>query len=125
MDKNEKLIKKLKKYQPHYEEDKFWEKMKAFLKKAGRELLERALRLYYCSKDENTPLWVKNLIIAGLGYFILPLDLVPDVLPIVGLADDLSVLGMVISAVSAYLKDEHLKQAEDKIHNLFDNEKNS
>ena len=111
--------KKLEKYNKHYTEEKFWNKLKFFAKKAGKELLERALRLYYCAKDEKTPLWVKNVIFGALGYFILPLDLVPDILPIVGFADDLSVLGMALTAASAYIQQEHIDKAEETIKKWF------
>src|SRR6266404_2035326 len=69
--------------------------------------------LYFCMLDPKTPLWVKGTVAAALAYFILPLDAIPDVLPIIGLTDDASVLAAAIVAVSAHITDEHRAQARD------------
>lgn len=47
------------------------------------------------------------LIAAGLIYFVVPSDSIPDVLPVVGLLDDVTVLGWVGSAVAREI--EHYK----------------
>ncbi len=45
---------------------------------------------------------LKNLVImiASLVYFLLPLDLLPDILPILGYADDVALLTFVLKTVS-------------------------
>jgi hypothetical protein len=59
----------------------FWEKLRRFAKRAGRVVVERALRLYYASLDPATPAWARRAIYAGLAYFIVPFDLIPDFIP--------------------------------------------
>ena len=42
--------------------------------------------------DERVPLWQKAIPVAAALYLVSPLDLIPDVLPVVGQLDDLAVL---------------------------------
>jgi uncharacterized membrane protein YkvA (DUF1232 family) len=55
---------------------------------AGRKTLTSALVLFYCLKDRETPAWARGVIVGALGYLILPLDMVPDILPGAGYGDD-------------------------------------
>ncbi len=45
----------------------------------------------------STPAYMKAIIIGGLIYVVSPLDIVPDIIPIAGLLDDVGVVGMVFS----------------------------
>ncbi len=74
-------------------------------------LAQETVAMYFCLLDPKTPLWVKGTVAAALAYFILPLDAVPDLLPIVGLSDDAGVLAAALSAVSAHITDEHRARA--------------
>ena len=47
-------------------------------------------------RDPRTPLGLKGLLLAALAYVVLPVDLIPDVIPIIGQADDLTVLLLVL-----------------------------
>ncbi|MBX6313539.1 MAG: DUF1232 domain-containing protein [Isosphaeraceae bacterium] len=87
-----------------------------FVAKAKRYLRQipmatDVVALYFCLLDAKTPMWVKGTVAAALAYFILPADAVPDILPLVGLSDDISVLTAAITAVSAHLTDEHRQKA--------------
>ena len=101
-------------YAAHYDDTSFWNKL-GTLEGVGRELLEKALALYYCMKDPSVPFKAKAAIIAGLGYLILPLDVVPDIIPIVGYADDLAVLCFVYNEVASHITEQHLEQARSKL----------
>ncbi len=100
-------------YSKEYSEDKFWAKVKKYAIKAGKTVILQALTLFHTMKDRDTPLWAKTTIIAALGYFISPLDAIPDITPVVGYADDLGVLAAAIGAVHIYIKKEHRDKAED------------
>ena len=65
-----------------------------------------------CSTSK-TPLWVKGTVAAALAYFILPIDAIPDVLPIVGLNDDAAVITAALTAISAYITEDHHQKAYD------------
>lgn len=103
----------------HYSEDSLWEKLKKFAVNAGGEVVEKALQLYYAAQEPETPAWAKTTIFGALGYFIMPLDVIPDVVPGVGFTDDLGILVAAIGAVSMYINDDVKKKAEHKMRDWF------
>ncbi|HJO02975.1 MAG TPA: DUF1232 domain-containing protein [Acidobacteriota bacterium] len=76
-------------------------KLVGFARLAGREVVEKALLLSQVLRDPRTPAWAKTTVIGALGYFIAPLDAIPDLIPGAGYTDDLSVLVMALAAVAA------------------------
>ena len=80
------------KYAKHYEENELWEKLRKFGRKAGIKVTYAALLLYYVLKNPATSSKDRAKIIGALGYFILPIDLIPDFIPIAGYTDDLAAL---------------------------------
>lgn len=52
--------------------------------------------------NPETPAPLKALIVGAIGYIVLPIDLIPDMVPIVGYADDLASAAGVVVAVAAY-----------------------
>lgn len=58
-----------------YSEESFWEKIASSAKLAGREVIEKALVLYYCMQDPDTPAWATSVIVGALIYFISPVML--------------------------------------------------
>jgi uncharacterized membrane protein YkvA (DUF1232 family) len=104
-------------YSAYFSEENFWEKVKKYAKVAGESVLEPALKMYYCAMDSDTPLWAKTTIFAALGYFISPIDAIPDLVPLVGYSDDLGVLVAAIATVAAHIKDEHVNKAKDTVGN--------
>lgn len=99
-------------YRKHYSDSLFWQKVRRYAKTAGRAVLEPALKMYYAARDPATPQWAKNTIYGALGYLILPVDVVPDILPVVGFSDDLSVLIAALSVTAAHIKPEHTEKAQ-------------
>lgn len=87
----------------------FAAKARRFLR--GVPMAEDVVALYHAMLDPKTPAWVKGVGAAALAYFILPWDVVPDFLPLVGLTDDLSVLSAALAAVSAHITAEHRAKA--------------
>jgi uncharacterized membrane protein YkvA (DUF1232 family) len=49
-----------------------------------------------------TPVPLKALIVGAIGYIILPIDLIPDMIPVIGYTDDLASAAGIVLAVSAY-----------------------
>jgi uncharacterized membrane protein YkvA (DUF1232 family) len=88
------------KYEKHFSEDSFWNKIGKYAKEAGTKVVYSGLILYYAVQSPNTPLKSKIQIYGALGYLILPLDLVPDFLPVVGYVDDLGALGLALAATT-------------------------
>lgn len=104
---------------PKYSDTSFWRKLKRFAASAGREVVEKALQLYYALQAPATPKWAKTVIIGALAYFILPMDAIPDILPGVGYADDLGAIAAALSTVHAFITPEMRTTAKAKIDELF------
>jgi uncharacterized membrane protein YkvA (DUF1232 family) len=105
---------------PTLTEASFWDKLITCVKRAGGELLELALQLYYALQAPNTPAWAKAVIVAALGYFISPVDVIPDVLPVIGYTDDLAVLVAAVATVATYITDEIKAKATAQVRRWFD-----
>jgi uncharacterized membrane protein YkvA (DUF1232 family) len=107
------------KYEKHFSEDGFWSKLKKYAKDAGMKVVYSGLLLYYALESPKTPLKAKVQIYGALGYLILPVDLVPDILPVVGYVDDLGALGLAIGAAAISIDNEVKKKAKDKMVDFF------
>lgn len=92
---------RIDRYGADYSDGEFWDKLKRFARVAGREVVERALLLYLVLRDEKTPRWARTTVIGALGYFIAPIDAIPDFVPGAGFTDDLGVLALALTAVAA------------------------
>lgn len=103
----------------HYSEDSFWNKIIGYAKTAGKEVVEKALWLFYAAQSSETPIWAKTTIYGALGYFILPVDAIPDIMPGVGYTDDLGVLAAAVATVSIYITTEVKAQAAQKLQDWF------
>ena len=68
----------------------FWRKLKGAV--ADLPFAEDLLAAYYCAFDRQTPLHVKAVLLGAIAYFILPTDLIPDYIPVIGFVDDAAVL---------------------------------
>lgn len=79
-----------------------------------------ALTLYYTAYSTGTPITAKIAIFGALAYFILPADLIPDVIPLVGYSDDFGVLSAVLKELSRYVVSIARSEAEKKLKLLFD-----
>jgi uncharacterized membrane protein YkvA (DUF1232 family) len=108
-------------FSAQYSDDGFWRKTKTYAKAAGKGVLEQALKMYYSAIDPDTPRWAKATIYGALGYFISPIDAIPDLLPAVGYTDDLGVLIAAAAAVAAHIKDEHVQKARQTLAQWFKN----
>jgi uncharacterized membrane protein YkvA (DUF1232 family) len=61
--------------------------------------------------DPATPIRVRGALLAALAYFVVPIDIIPDVLFGIGFGDDLTVLAGVITMVGAHITDRHREAA--------------
>jgi uncharacterized membrane protein YkvA (DUF1232 family) len=110
------------KYEKYFSNDGFWGKLKKGAKDAGVKVVYMGLLLFYALESPRTPLKAKVQIYGALGYLILPLDLVPDFLPVVGYVDDLGALGLALGAVAMSINDDVKRKAKDKLREFFGDE---
>ena len=87
-------------------------------------MIYAVLLVFYTLKDPNVP-WISKVTIVGaLGYFIAPIDLIADSIPLLGYTDDLTVLTKAISIISTSITTETQRKAKKKILEWFSNVKN-
>ena len=110
-------------YEEAFSEIGFWDKLKKYARSAGREVVEKALLLYYAAQEEKAPKWAKATIAGALGYFIVPLDAIADITPAVGYADDLGVLVLAIAAVTRYINEDVRNKTAARMSAWFGEEK--
>ena len=91
----------------------FWRKLGGIA--AQIPFAEDLLTAYYCAFDRNTPTHVRVALIGALIYFISPLDILPDILPIVGLTDDAAVVAGAIKLVWDQIRPEHRNAAREAL----------
>ena len=87
----------------------FWSKVKRVVSQLP--FAEDLLAAYYCAFDRATPLQLKAALIGALAYFVLPFDVIPDMMPALGFTDDAAVLATAIRMVAAHLRPEHREAA--------------
>jgi uncharacterized membrane protein YkvA (DUF1232 family) len=88
----------------------FWKKVRRVA--ASIPFLEELLTAYYCAFDRETPLQVKAALVAALAYFVLPADMMPDILPLLGFGDDAAVLAGAMKLVLSHVRPEHRELAQ-------------
>jgi uncharacterized membrane protein YkvA (DUF1232 family) len=94
----------------------FWRKLKRVA--ARIPFAEELLAAYYCAFDKDTPLGVKATLVAAIAYFVLPVDTIPDVLPVIGFTDDAAVLAAAIKLVADNVRPAHREAARAKLAEL-------
>lgn len=111
--------KHIEKYQDRYNEQDFAAKITKAAKKAGIKVIYLALLLYYVLKSPKVKMADKGKIWGALGYFILPVDFIPDFIPVAGYTDDLAALLWAFYSVAKNVTPEIEAQAKRKLHDWF------
>jgi uncharacterized membrane protein YkvA (DUF1232 family) len=94
----------------------FWRKLKGAV--AGLPFAEDLLAAYYCAFDRQTPLHVKAVLLGAIAYFILPMDFIPDYIPVIGYTDDAAVLAGAIKLVTSHITADHREAAQSMLARL-------
>ena len=87
--------------------------------RAGRTIAKPALEVFEMALDPFTPGQVRVSLMAALAYLIMPFDLFPDFMPVVGFSDDFVALTAVLSIWSKYMTPSIRARAEKKLNKLF------
>lgn len=109
----------LKSKEKDYNESAFWSKLRKVGSRIGANAFYYALSLFYIMTSGNVSLKDKAYIAGALGYLIVPLDLIPDAIPVLGFTDDISALLTVYNRMKANLTPEMKQQVVDKIIEKF------
>lgn len=96
-----------------------WDKLRKQAARVGRGAVEGVLQLYFALERPQTPAWAKGVIVGALGYFISPIDAIPDVVPVLGYTDDAAVIAAALASVAAHVDADVRKRAADKLRDWF------
>jgi uncharacterized membrane protein YkvA (DUF1232 family) len=100
-------------------ESGFWAKLRNHAMAAGREVVEKALWLYYAARAPQTPAWARSVIYGALAYLVLPADAIPDALPAIGFSDDLATLTAAVATVALFIDDAVKAKAAARLATWF------
>ena len=87
----------------------FWRKVRRLA--ASLPFAQDLLAAHYCAFDRQTPLHVKAVLLGAIAYFVLPTDLIPDYIPVIGYTDDAAVLAAAIKLVASNITPDHREAA--------------
>ena len=92
----------------------------ALIRRIARRIpfAEDALALYYCARDPATDRRIKWVVLAALAYFVLPIDTIPDILPLLGYTDDAAVIAAAYAAVRHAVTDLHRQMAREALRDM-------
>lgn len=108
-------------YGDNFSPDKLLDKIKKIGKIAGVKVVYSALLLYYALIDGSVPFTNKAIVVGALGYFILPLDLIPDFLGPLGYSDDMAAIIMVLKTIWSSITQDVHERARARLAEWFDN----
>ena len=88
---------------------RFWQKIGRVA--ASLPFADDLLAAHYCAFDRQTPLQVKAVLLGAIAYFVLPTDVIPDYIPVIGYTDDAAVLAAAIKLVTSHITPDHREAA--------------
>jgi uncharacterized membrane protein YkvA (DUF1232 family) len=91
----------------------FWPKLSRHA--AHLPFADELLAAWYCATDANTPLKVKATLFGALAYFVLPFDLIPDMILALGFTDDMAVLITAVTLVRSHITQDHRNKAHEAL----------
>lgn len=109
----------IRSYNRHYSAAGFWDKLRRHARRAGYEVLEKALWLYYAAEKPDTPAWARTTAYGALGYLILPMDALPDWLLAAGFTDDLGALTLAVATLVNYIDDDVKHRTRRRLEHWF------
>ena len=113
-------VHEVQKYGTYYSDNRFWKKVERVAKKVGATVLLPVFTLYYMLQDDKVSLQHKAYIVGALGYFILPIDMIPDgILPVIGFTDDIAVMTLVLKLVKDSITPEIKARANARVSEII------
>lgn len=114
-----------------YSDRNFADKIKSCGKLIGRKVLEEAFTLFYLMKaygNNKEFMRFMPMILGALGYLILPVDLVPDYIPIMGFTDDAAAIAYVLKKIRDHWPADKMAEITEKarkeVESFFDKHDN-
>ena len=85
----------------------------------GSKLVYNVLILYYVMMSPGVPFGIKTAIVGALAYVIVPVDLIPDFIPVAGYTDDMAAIVSAVGMVADLITPDIKRKAADKVRDIF------
>ena len=121
-DKSQITEKELQKYEQHYNDSSFLDKVTKYGKLIGINALYKAVQLWFVLQKPDVPASTKAVIMGALGYLIAPLDFLPDLMPVLGYTDDFVAITFALIKVQGYIDEEVERKAKKLLAKSFGEE---
>jgi len=109
----------IRRYKNRFTESRFWKFIERRSRSFGQGTVYSSLLMFYAYKRKDTPGWAKRIVLGTLGYFLYPLDVVPDLSPLIGYTDDLGILSFGLVTIAAYVNQDVKDQARTHLQKWF------
>ena len=114
--------KELQKYEQHYNESSFLDKVTKYGKLIGINALYKAVQLWFVMQKPDVPATTKAVIMGALGYLIAPSDFLPDLMPVLGYTDDFVAITFALIKVQGYIDEEVERKSKHLLAKIFGEE---
>ena len=114
--------KELQKYEQHYNDSSFLDKVTKYGKLIGINALYKAVQLWFVMQKPDVPATTKAVIMGALGYLIAPLDFLPDLMPVLGYTDDFVAITFALIKVQGYIDEELERKSKNLLAKIFGEE---
>ena len=121
-DKSQITEKELQKYEQHYNDSSFLDKVTKYGKLIGINALYKAVQLWFVLQKPDVPASTKAVIMGALGYLIAPLDFLPDLMPVLGYTDDFVAITFALIKVQGYIDKEVERKSKNLLAKIFGEE---
>ena len=118
-DKSQITEKELQKYEQHYNDSSFLDKITKYGKLIGINALYKAVQLWFVLQKPDVPASTKAVIMGALGYLIAPLDFLPDLMPVLGYTDDFVAITFALIKVQGYIDKEVERKSKNLLAKIF------
>jgi uncharacterized membrane protein YkvA (DUF1232 family) len=97
----------------------FMARLRGGMRRIGGPAVLQLLQLWVAARANGTPRTMKAALWAALAYFVMPMDAVPDAVPLVGFGDDVAVIAAALAMAHQAISPEVRERAADLFGRLF------
>ncbi|MBD8014213.1 YkvA family protein [Planococcus wigleyi] len=115
---DEKFEKSIKSSAKHFNANAFFSKISKSVKYLSTETIYYSFLLFEVFQSRKVSQADALIIVGALGYLILPVDLIPDFIPVVGFADDTALILKAVSKIHSSIDEEVKFLATERMRKL-------
>ena len=96
-----------------------FKKIKGGIQQKAKSIKNEVGALYYAYRHKDTPILAKIVVVIVVGYAMSPVDLIPDIIPILGYLDDMLLLPLGIALAIKLVPSDVMKASRVKAEKYF------